>query len=79
MVGFGQLVANPCFDLKQALFIRTQSKYHAKYVLRRDRVEQNVEMFDSILAAGLIMRTQTLPEVNINHKQQNCLLPWMML
>lgn len=46
------------------------------YACRRHRT---VERIDSALADELIMRTQTLPDVNINHSRLNCLSPCMTL
>lgn len=41
-------------------------------ISRGDRVVQNVEWIDPALASELIVRIQTLPDININHRRQNC-------
>lgn len=52
------------------------SKINGKawYAPRGDRVVQNIKWTDPALGGELIVRTQTLPDVNINHKRQNSLV-----
>lgn len=47
----------------------------ARYDFRGDRVAQNVEWIHPVLTGKLILRTQTQPDININHKTQNRLAP----
>ena len=43
------------------------------YTHRGNRTVQNVEWIDPTLFGEVIMRTYTLPDVNINHRRENCL------